>query len=82
MHLPSGKIHKLLPGETLPELAKRVGAKLEDLTPMDKMPEEKCDKCHGTGRVKRGLNSKRFKLCECTLDKMRAGKQLHDVAER
>jgi hypothetical protein len=36
-----------------------------DLVQLANKPVEKCPKCHGTGAVPRGLNSKRFKPCPC-----------------
>lgn len=36
-----------------------------DLVALKSESLKTCPKCHGTGAVPRGLNSKRFKPCEC-----------------
>lgn len=39
----------------------------QDMVPVKNVGDSRCPKCHGTGAIPRGLNSKRFKPCPCTL---------------
>jgi hypothetical protein len=66
MHLPTGDIHNIPNGDTLLDYARSVGLKPQDFAELKQLPSDTCPKCKGTGRVRRGLNSKRFKVCECT----------------
>lgn len=66
MNIETGEIHEQLPNETLDEMANRLGILSNKLVSLGKLPDEKCPKCGGKGYKKRGLNSKRFKPCECT----------------
>jgi len=47
-------------------LAKKLGADESDIAMLDKLPEGTCRKCNGTGAVKAGMFSRRFKPCRCT----------------
>ncbi len=67
MDTRTGEIHEMLEGETLPQFARRLGGQPKDFVPVAHRPVGQCPKCHGTGAVKRGLFSRRFKPCECVL---------------
>ena len=54
-----------MPEGGLPQLEQQLNAKRGDLVPLSKAPTAECRKCKGTGRVKRGLMSKRWKPCRC-----------------
>ena len=67
MDMRTGLIHELKEGETLETLAAQLGGKPKDFTPVARQADGVCPKCKGTGAVRRGLFSKRFKPCECVL---------------
>ena len=67
MDMRTGIIHELKDGETLQDLAAKLGGKPEDFTPVARPAGGVCPKCKGTGSVRRGLFSKRFKPCKCVL---------------
>jgi hypothetical protein len=72
MNTNTGIIYDKLPGETTEQLAARLNSsgvfgKASDYVPVARHPDGTCKKCKGTGAVKRGLFSKRFKPCECVL---------------
>jgi len=76
MDTRTGEIHELAPGQTLENLAEQLEAtdKLKrradqlcnDLVRLQRKPNPECKICRGLGRIKKGLNSRRFKPCECT----------------
>lgn len=47
-------------------MAQALGGRPSDYVPVQGEPDPDCTKCDGTGAVKVGLRSKRFKPCECT----------------
>jgi hypothetical protein len=61
----TGQIHPLN-GRTLAELAAAENGKVSDFVPVARHPDGTCRRCNGTGAVRRGLFSKRFKPCRCT----------------
>ena len=67
MDMRTGLIHELKEGETLETLAAQLGGKPKDFVPVARRADGVCPKCKGTGAVRRGLFSKRFKPCECVL---------------
>lgn len=67
MDTRTGLIHEMQPGESLEDLERRLNAKRGDLVPVARPADGVCPKCKGTGAVRRGLFSKRFKPCECVL---------------
>jgi hypothetical protein len=68
MDTRTGEIHELPPGESIRDLARRLGGKVSDFVQVaTNTPNATCKKCDGNGFVKRGLNSKRFKPCKCVL---------------
>ena len=66
MDTRTGLIHQLVPGETLDDLARRLNAEPSDVVMLDQLPSGACRRCHGTGRMKAGLFSRRYKPCRCT----------------
>lgn len=66
MDTRTGLFHELQPGETLPDLQRRLNAKPGDLVEAARSADLRCPICKGVGAVRRGLFSKRFKLCRCT----------------
>jgi hypothetical protein len=66
MDTRTGQIHQLRDGETLADLERRLHAKTGDLVMLDKLPEGECRHCHGTGKRRAGMFSRRFKPCRCT----------------
>lgn len=66
MDTRTGLIHETLPGETMEQMAVRVGARPDDMVPIASQPAPTCKKCNGTGSVKAGMFSKRWKPCRCT----------------
>ena len=67
MDTRTGLIHQLLPGETIEDLARRLGGKSSDFVPVEREADGVCTRCNGTGSVRRGLLSKKFKPCKCVL---------------
>ena len=68
MNTNTGLIYALQDQETMEGLSHRLGVALTDLVPLATgKPNEKCSKCKGTGAIKRGLQSKKFKPCKCVL---------------
>lgn len=65
MDTRTGKIHELN-GRTLEQLAGDEGGKEGDFVPLLRLPDGTCAKCKGTGSVRAGLFSRRFKPCRCT----------------
>lgn len=65
MDTRDGAIHLMNPGETMPDFAKR--HKPSDFVPVARVAPAACPKCKGTGSLRRGLFSKRFKPCGCVL---------------
>lgn len=65
MDLRTGRIHELKDGETLEELARRLGGEPRDFVELKNPPAAKCPKCGGKGYRKPGLFSRRFVPCEC-----------------
>lgn len=63
MDTRTGKIYE---AESAAALAKKLGADESDIVMLDKLPEAECRHCHGTGRRRAGLFSRRFKPCRCT----------------
>ena len=82
MDTRTGRIYGLAPGQTVEQLAEQIFEHdargrtkeqiVKDLTPLDQQPAQECPKCGGRGYVRKGLNSRRFKPCDCTLLKPRA----------
>lgn len=68
MDTRTGKIYDLPEGVSIKSLAKEIGAKPSDLVPVGRRPDGTCRRCNGTGAVRRGLFSKRFKPCRCTME--------------
>ena len=68
MDTRTGEIHELNAGETVDDLAKRLGGKPTDYVPISHRPDGKCRRCNGTGAVPAGFQSKRFKPCRCTME--------------
>lgn len=66
MDTRTGIIHEMQQGETLEQLAQRLGGAASDFVEVKRQPVE-CRRCGGTGRVRAGLNSRRFKPCRCVL---------------
>lgn len=66
MDTRTGEIFLGRPGESLEEMAVRLGKPAEDLQEIGKLPDTTCPKCKGRGAVPAGFQSKRFKPCECT----------------
>lgn len=66
MDTRTGKIYELNKGEDVAKLAKKLGADEGDFVRLDKAPDETCRFCHGTGRKRAGIFSRRFKPCRCT----------------
>lgn len=66
MDTRTGKIYPLVDGMTLEQLSKKLNAEDGDLVMLDKLPEGTCRKCRGTGSIRAGLFSRRFKPCRCT----------------
>lgn len=67
MDTRTGLIHEMKPGETLQYLERRLNAQFGDLVPVSRQADGVCPKCKGTGSVRRGMFSKRFKPCQCVL---------------
>lgn len=67
MDTRTGQIHELRDGETIDDLAQRLGGQPKDFVPVARPADGACPKCKGTGAVRRGLFSKRFKPCKCVL---------------
>lgn len=67
MDTRTGVIHELHNGEKLEDLERRLNAKRGDIVPVERLSDGLCPKCKGTGSVRRGLFSKRFKPCSCVL---------------
>lgn len=67
MDTRTGLIHEMQPGETMRDFERRLNAQPGDLVPVARPADGVCPKCKGTGSVRRGLFSKRFKPCECVL---------------
>lgn len=67
MDTRTGLIHDMQDGETMEQFAARLGGKPKDFVPVARHADGVCPKCKGTGAVRRGLFSKRFKPCECVL---------------
>jgi hypothetical protein len=65
MDTRTGEFHELKPGETLEELAKRLGTLRQALVEVKRLPDGRCAKCGGRGSIPAGLNSKRWKPCKC-----------------
>ena len=55
------------PGETPEEFALRLGGRKSHFVAVARQADGKCSKCNGTGAIRKGLNSKRFKPCSCVL---------------
>ena len=56
----------MVTGESLDDLAKRIGAAAIDLRNLGNRPDPECKKCSGKGYRHPGMNSKRFIPCDCT----------------
>ena len=67
MDTRTGQIYQLEEGESPKDLADRLGAQESDIVALERLPKITCSKCRGKGYVKKGLLSKRFKPCKCTL---------------
>ena len=52
--------------ESAAALAKKLGTDEGNIVMLDKLPEGTCRKCLGTGSVRAGMFSRRFKPCRCT----------------
>jgi hypothetical protein len=66
MDTRTGKIYELEKGESLKDLAAKLGGVEKDFVALGKLPDIVCPKCCGTGVIRRGFFSKRFKPCDCT----------------
>lgn len=66
MDTRTGEIHEMQTGETLEDFARRLGGVPKDFVPVGHAPSAVCRKCGGTGAVRKGIFSKRFKPCICT----------------
>lgn len=66
MDTRTGEIHELGPGESIAALARQLGGVPKDFVPVNHLPSPVCPKCKGTGAIRKGLFSKRFKPCKCT----------------
>lgn len=67
MDTRTGEIHEMNARETMDDFARRLGGQPSDFVPVARPADGKCPKCKGTGSVRRGMFSKRFKPCECVL---------------
>lgn len=65
MDTRTGLIHEMQPGETMQDMERRLNAQRGDIVPVARQPDGKCAKCKGTGAIRRGLFSRRFKPCVC-----------------
>lgn len=65
MDTRTGLIHEQLPGETFEAFEQRFNAAPGDLVPVLSQPPADCPKCRGTGRLRKGLLSRRWKPCVC-----------------
>lgn len=72
MDTRTGIIHDMRDGETIDDLARRLGGRPKDFVPVARRPDGVCPKCKGTGAIRRGLSSKRFKPCECVAESANA----------
>lgn len=63
MDTRTGQIYE---AESAAVLAKKLGCKEGDIAMLDKLPDNGCRKCHGTGKRRAGMFSRRFKPCRCT----------------
>lgn len=67
MDTRTGLIHEFHESETIEQFAARLGGKPKDFVEAARKPDGTCQKCNGTGAIRRGLFSKRFKPCSCVL---------------
>jgi hypothetical protein len=67
MNTNTGTIHEIQFNESLNDFAKRLGGKPSDFVQVARHADGVCQKCKGTGAIKRGLFSRRFKPCSCVL---------------
>jgi hypothetical protein len=67
MNTRTGEIHDMQDGESMDAFARRIGCLPSDVVPLARRPDGVCKKCNGTGAIRRGLFSKRFKPCPCVL---------------
>ena len=90
MNIEDGSIHHMNDEETalfvqdkqaaLAALSARIGVEEDKLVPLDRLPSADCPKCKGKGRIKAGMQSKRFKPCKCTILKMLQEKREQEKA--
>lgn len=66
MNTKTGEIFELKEGESLKDLAAKLGGSEKDFVALGKLPDENCPVCKGLGRKKLGLFSRRYKPCDCT----------------
>ncbi len=66
MNTRNGDIHPIFPHENMEQLAHALGLMVEEMVPVKHAPSSDCKKCDGTGKRRAGVNSTRFKPCECT----------------
>lgn len=66
MDTRTGQIHDLN-GRSLAQLAKDEGGKESDFVPIFRRPDGTCRRCNGTGSVRAGMFSRRFKPCRCVV---------------
>ncbi len=73
MDTRDGSMHRFRGGtednalfESQAEYLKRTNGKPSDLVPVEGEPVPDCTKCKGTGRVRKGMFSRRWKPCKCT----------------
>lgn len=52
--------------ESAAALAKKLGTDEGNIVMLDQLPSGACRRCHGTGRMKAGMFSRRYKPCRCT----------------
>ena len=66
MDTRTGQIYNLEEGETLKDLAAKLGGVEKDFVSLGKLPDATCPFCKGRGYRKRGILSRRYKPCDCT----------------
>ena len=66
MDTRNGSIHEFSDNKAIAAYLEDTKGKPSDLVPVEGEPVPECGKCKGTGRVRKGMHSKRWKPCKCT----------------
>lgn len=66
MDTRTGQIHEMADNESFEDFVKRIGVDPSYLVSVENIPDATCKKCNGTGAVRKGMFSKRWKPCGCT----------------